>query len=99
MWGRAALCPPREEGVRGRKHAEGQRSRRHETSDHHSSERPLDFGANPALQLALQQNATLRAKGFELQSVKAREITAGLRPNPSMNFIVEQIHLAGTPPR
>lgn len=52
-----------------------------------------------ALQLALQQNATLRAKGFELQSVKANEITAGLRPNPTMNFIVEQLNLPGTTPQ
>ena len=52
-----------------------------------------------ALQLALQQNATLRAKGFELQSIKANEITAGLRPNPTMNFLVEQINLSGTTPQ
>jgi outer membrane protein, heavy metal efflux system len=52
-----------------------------------------------ALQLALRQNRTLRAKGFELQSVKANEITAGLRPNPSMTFLVEQIGLSGTTPQ
>ncbi|HYB41489.1 MAG TPA: TolC family protein [Candidatus Methylomirabilis sp.] len=45
---------------------------------------------NEALQLALQQNPTLRAQQFALDSTKAGEITAGLRPNPSMNFLAEQ---------
>jgi cobalt-zinc-cadmium efflux system outer membrane protein len=52
-----------------------------------------------ALQLALKQNPTVRAKEFELQAVSANEITAGLRPNPTMNFLVEQIHLSGTTPQ
>ena len=43
-----------------------------------------------ALQLALTQNRTLRAQQFALQSTKAGEITAALRPNPTMNFLAEQ---------
>ena len=43
-----------------------------------------------ALQLALRQNPTLRAQQAALASTKAGEITAGLRPNPTMNFLAEQ---------
>jgi cobalt-zinc-cadmium efflux system outer membrane protein len=43
-----------------------------------------------ALALALRQNPTVRAKAAELRSVRANEITAGLRPNPTMNFLAEQ---------
>ena len=48
-----------------------------------------------ALGLALQQNPTLRAQQFALQSTKASEITAGLRPNPQANFLAEQ-HPSGS---
>ena len=43
-----------------------------------------------ALQLALRQNPTLRAQAASLDSTKAGEITAGLRPNPTVNFLAEQ---------
>jgi outer membrane protein, heavy metal efflux system len=43
-----------------------------------------------ALRLALAQNPTLRAQQAALASTKAGEITAGLRPNPTMNFLAEQ---------
>ena len=43
-----------------------------------------------ALLLALHQNPTLRAQQFALESTRAGEITAGLRPNPQMNFLAEQ---------
>jgi cobalt-zinc-cadmium efflux system outer membrane protein len=43
-----------------------------------------------ALALALERNPTVQAKAAELRSVRANEITAGLRPNPSMNFLAEQ---------
>jgi cobalt-zinc-cadmium efflux system outer membrane protein len=43
-----------------------------------------------ALELAMQANPALRAKQFEYQAVGAGEITAGLRPNPSANFLAEQ---------
>ena len=44
-----------------------------------------------ALGLALQHNPTLRAQQAALESAKAGEITAGLRPNPTMNFLAEQL--------
>lgn len=47
-------------------------------------------GLEDALQLALHQNPTLRAQQFALESTKAGEITAGLRPNPTANFLAEQ---------
>lgn len=50
-----------------------------------------------AVQLALQRNATLRAKEVELQATRANEITAGLRPNPTASYLVEQIFANGTP--
>ncbi len=43
-----------------------------------------------ALKLALQYNPTLRAQQEALKSTKAGEITAGLRPNPTLNFLGEQ---------
>ena len=44
-----------------------------------------------ALALALERNPTVQAKAAELRSVRANEITAGLRPNPTMNFLAEQL--------
>ena len=38
----------------------------------------------------MRQNPTLRAQQFALQSAKANEITAGLRPNPQGTFLSEQ---------
>ena len=43
-----------------------------------------------ALSLADTANPTVRAKEFEVQSVGANEVTAGLRPNPTANFLAEQ---------
>jgi cobalt-zinc-cadmium efflux system outer membrane protein len=43
-----------------------------------------------ALALALERNPTVQAKAAELRSVRANEITAGLRPNPTMSFLAEQ---------
>jgi cobalt-zinc-cadmium efflux system outer membrane protein len=43
-----------------------------------------------ALELAMRQNPTLRAQQFALQSTKAGEVTAALRPNPTMTFLGEQ---------
>ncbi len=39
-----------------------------------------------AIQLAERENATLRAKRFELEGARANEITAGLRPNPTAAY-------------
>src|SRR5262249_32371045 len=44
-----------------------------------------------ALRIALQQTPTVRAQQAALTSTKAAEITAALRPNPSMNFLAEQL--------
>ncbi len=43
-----------------------------------------------ALQLALRQNPTLQVQQFALESTKAGQITAALRPNPTMNVLAEQ---------
>jgi cobalt-zinc-cadmium efflux system outer membrane protein len=52
-----------------------------------------------ALQLALRQNPTLRAQQAALQSTRAGEITAALRPNPTANFLAEQYRLPDTSPQ
>ncbi|MBI3827084.1 MAG: TolC family protein [Candidatus Rokubacteria bacterium] len=39
-----------------------------------------------AVRLSLRENPTLRAKQSEVQSVRASEITAGLRPNPTASY-------------
>jgi outer membrane protein, heavy metal efflux system len=44
-----------------------------------------------ALQLALKQSPTLMAQQAALFSTKAGETTAALRPNPTMNFLAEQL--------
>jgi len=44
-----------------------------------------------ALQLALKQNPTLMAQQAALFATKAGETTAALRPNPTMNFLAEQL--------
>lgn len=44
-----------------------------------------------ALSIALSDNYTLLAKRFELQSVRAGEITAALRPNPTANYNASNI--------
>jgi outer membrane protein, heavy metal efflux system len=43
-----------------------------------------------AVSLAARENPTVRAKEFERQAVASNEITAGLRPNPTANFLAEQ---------
>jgi len=43
-----------------------------------------------AVNTAIRHNATLRAKGAELATVRANEITASLRPNPTALYSAEQ---------
>jgi len=43
-----------------------------------------------AVTLAASTNPVVRAKEFEYQAIGAGEITAGLRPNPTANFLAEQ---------
>jgi outer membrane protein, heavy metal efflux system len=52
-----------------------------------------------ALQLALRQNPALRAQQAALQSTRAGEITAALRPNPTATFVAEQFRLPDTSPQ
>ncbi len=40
--------------------------------------------------MTARANPTLRAKQFEYQAIRANEITAGLRPNPTGNFLAEK---------
>jgi cobalt-zinc-cadmium efflux system outer membrane protein len=48
-----------------------------------------------AVSLAARANPTVRAKGFEYQAVGAGEITAGLRPNPTLGLGAEQFTPGG----
>src|SRR5438477_8777579 len=44
-----------------------------------------------AIQVSARHNATLRAKELEVQSTRANEITAALRPNPIASYAAEQL--------
>ena len=46
-----------------------------------------------AIDLATRENPVLRAKEFELRAVRANEVTAGLRPNPTASYSSEQFAL------
>lgn len=48
-----------------------------------------------ALQVAARHNAILRAKALEVQSTRANEITAALRPNPIASYASEQFPGSG----
>src|SRR5437762_3405294 len=48
-----------------------------------------------AVDLALRENPTLGAKGFEVQSTRAGEITAGLIPNPTGSYTSEKYGAGG----
>ena len=56
----------------------------------HAQERLSSLTLEQALRLASETNPNVRAKEFELKAVGANEITAGLRPNPTANFLAEQ---------
>src|SRR2546427_7026672 len=56
----------------------------------HAQERLSTLTLEQALRLASETNPNVRAKEFELKAVGANEITAGLRPNPTANFLAEQ---------
>jgi len=43
-----------------------------------------------AVNTAIRHNATLRAKEAELEGIRANEITAALRPNPTASYSAEQ---------
>jgi cobalt-zinc-cadmium efflux system outer membrane protein len=52
---------------------------------------PSGLTLDTAVALALRENRTLRAKGFENQATRAQEITAGLRPNPVATYTADQL--------
>ncbi len=55
-------------------------------------QQPLNqVSLDEALQLALRQNPTLMAQQAALFATRAGETTAALRPNPTMNFLAEQL--------
>lgn len=60
-----------------------------------AQERVTHLSLDDAILLATRENRTLRAKEYEYRAVRASEITAGLRPNPSASYLAEQIP-AGT---
>ncbi len=62
-----------------------------------AQERIAQLSLDEAVGLATRENHTLRAKGFELETVRANEITAGLRPNPTMSYLAEQWGNSGDP--
>jgi len=56
------------------------------------AQQPLNrVSLDQALQLALKQSPTLMAQQAALFATKAGETTAALRPNPTMNFLAEQL--------
>jgi len=57
-----------------------------------SAEEPLtSLTLEDAIGVATRENLVLRAKESEYRSVKANEITARLRPNPTASYLAEQI--------
>src|SRR5713101_9433109 len=65
----------------------------------HAQERLSALTLEQALRLASETNPNVRAKEFELKAVGAGEITAGLRPNPTANFLAEQFGLRDSGPQ
>src|SRR3989442_12325839 len=55
-----------------------------------AQERATRLTLDEAVGLALRENPTLRAKGYELEATRANEITAGLVPNPTAAFTSEK---------
>ena len=55
-----------------------------------AQERATRLTLDEAVGLALRENPTLRAKGYELEATRANEITAGLIPNPTAAFTSEK---------
>jgi outer membrane protein, heavy metal efflux system len=55
-----------------------------------SQERVSRLTLDDAINLALRENPTLKAKGFEVESTRAGEVTAGLIPNPTASYTSEK---------
>ena len=60
-----------------------------------AQERIGRLSLDEAVNLALRENPTVRAKSFERQAVAAGEITAALRPNPELGLGAEQFTPGG----
>ena len=62
------------------------------TASHAAGQETLTaVSLDEAVAVALRHNPTLRAKEYEVQSTRAGEITAGLRPNPTASYSTEQL--------
>ncbi|PYM15913.1 MAG: hypothetical protein DMD81_13840 [Candidatus Rokuibacteriota bacterium] len=62
------------------------------TASHAAGQETLTaVSLDEAVAVALRHNPTLRAKEYEVQSTRASEITAGLRPNPTASYSTEQL--------
>jgi cobalt-zinc-cadmium efflux system outer membrane protein len=57
----------------------------------HAVETSVRITLDGALRIALENNATLLAKVEELRSIRAGEITAALRPNPTFGYTFSNI--------
>lgn len=64
-----------------------------------AQERLTRLTLDDAVSTAVRQNSSLRAKQAELQAVRANEITAGLRPNPTASYSAEQLGNGATEPQ
>jgi len=62
-------------------------------------ERTAQLTLPDAVQLALQTNASIRAKQREYDATRAGETTAGLRPNPTASYLAEQLGSSGVSPQ
>ncbi len=60
-----------------------------------SEDRMTKLSLEDAVRLAIRENSTVRAKEFEYLAVRANEITAGLRPNPTASYTVEKFGSSG----
>ena len=54
-----------------------------------------DVRLRDALALALQRSPDLTSYSWQLRAAEAREVQAGLRPNPEVSFLTEDIGVSG----
>ena len=62
-----------------------------------AQERIAHLSLGQAVDLATRENHTFRAKGLEVETIRANEITAGLRPNHTATYLAEQWGSSGDP--
>jgi len=61
-----------------------------------AQDRIAKLSLEEAINLATQENFTLRAAQFDYQATRANEVTAGLIPNPSFSYLGEQLNESST---